>query len=215
MSKKMIKNIIFDWSGTLSDDLTPVYMATMLVMKFLIGKKISIKEYKREFTLPYMDFWHKYIPDLKKQKCDRLFLKAINKVSKPKPYPNVKKSLKILNLKGIKMILISSHPFKKLIEECQEYGFYHYFQEVNGGVHNKIKVINSIMKRNRFNSKETCYVGDMVHDINAGKEVKVLTVALTWGYQDKGRLLQSRPDFLIDDITELKRIISCFVPEKQ
>ena len=31
-----IKNIIFDWLGTLSDDLTPVHKASMIVFKKLI-----------------------------------------------------------------------------------------------------------------------------------------------------------------------------------
>ncbi len=33
MKNKKIKNLIFDWSGTLSDDLTPVYKATIEVFK--------------------------------------------------------------------------------------------------------------------------------------------------------------------------------------
>ena len=62
-----IKNIIFDWSGTISDDFTPVYQASTLVFKKLGREPISIEEFKREFALPYMLFWNKYFPKLKEE----------------------------------------------------------------------------------------------------------------------------------------------------
>ncbi len=63
----MIRNIIFDWSGTLSNDLIPVYTATMNVFRKLGLKTLSLEEYKKEFTLPYIHFYHKHKKNWKKR----------------------------------------------------------------------------------------------------------------------------------------------------
>ena len=205
--KNMIKNIIFDWSGVLSNDLIPVYRASMLVFKKLGKEPISLEEYKREFTLPYMVFWNKYFPELTKEEEDKLFLKEINLVDEPKSFPNVKKILKFLKQKNIKLAILSSHPQEKLEKEIKDYKFQKFFLEINGSVHDKIETIIKIMKRNNFNPNETAYVGDMTHDIKAGKKAKVITIAVSWGYQPKEKLLKENPKFLINDLKELNKLI--------
>ena len=51
------------------------------------------------------------------------------------------------------------------------------------------------------------YVGDMTHDIEAGKEAGVKTVALTWGYQSKEILEKHNPDYIIANISELDKLL--------
>ena len=52
----MIRNIIFDWSGTLVDDLTPVLTATNHVFG-LHGKPLFDREtFREKFYLPYKGF---------------------------------------------------------------------------------------------------------------------------------------------------------------
>lgn len=201
----MIKNIIFDWSGVLSDDFSPVYKATMNVFKKLGIKTISIQEYKKEFLLPYMDFYRKFT-DATKQKVDDLFFKEINLVGSPKPFPKAKSVLISLKNKGIKIILLSSHP--NVRKEVKDYDFENIFTDINSGVHNKIKVIKEIMKKNNFKSKETVYVGDMVHDIEAGKKANVKTIAVSWGYDSKEKLSKRKPDFIIENLDEVFKIVA-------
>lgn len=203
----MIKNIIFDWSGTLSDDLTPVYIADMNVFRKLGLGVLSFKEFKKEFTLPYMNFYHKFRKDLIKQDVDKLFLQEINLVDEPKPFPKSKEILEFLKKKKIKIVLLSSVPQEKLDKEIKNYGFQKFFVEANGSVHDKIETILEIIERNNFEPIETAYVGDMTHDIEAGKKAKVRTIAVSWGYQSKEKLLKEKPDFFIEDLNELKHII--------
>lgn len=203
-----IKNIIFDWSGVLSNDLAPVYEASMLVFKKLDRETISFEKYRQEFTLPYMIFWNKYFPKLTKEEQDKMYLEAIHLVSEPTLYPGVKEELERLGALGINMIVISSHPESKLIKEASSYGIKSYFQEINAGIHDKVEAILDILERNHFNLEKTLYVGDMTHDIDAGKSVGVGTVAIGWGYQTREKLMKSNPDYFISDISDLKKYIS-------
>lgn len=203
----MIKNIIFDWSGTLSDDFTPVCKAIALVFKVLGHEPISQDECRREFVLPYMLFWHKYFPDLTKEKQDALYLEAIHQVEEPTIYPGVVSVLEELRSCSISMIVISSHPHDKLITEAAYYGLQPFFQEINGSIHDKTVAIQDILQRNNFSSQETAYVGDMTHDIDAGKKAGVMTVALGWGYQPEEKLKQANPDHYISSITHLLELL--------
>lgn len=201
-----IKNIIFDWSGTLSDDFTPVYQASMLVFKKLGLKSISSEEYRREFILPYMLFWRKYSSDLTRERCDELFYEAIEQVSKPTLYSGVKEELERLKSLGTKMIVISAHPHEKIIREATDYGVRSLFREINGGIHDKTETILDILQRNDFDPEQTMYVGDMEHDIDAGRKAGVMTVALGWGYQTKEKLMESNPDRFMADVFGLDKL---------
>lgn len=82
----MIKNIIFDWSGTLSDDLTPVYKVAMIIFDHWNTKRTSKEEFRREFRLPYMKFYNKYIPKINHKQQTQMFEKLIYEVGEPKPF---------------------------------------------------------------------------------------------------------------------------------
>lgn len=202
-----IKNVIFNWSGTLSDNLTPVYKASMLVFEKLGRRPISFEEYRREFTLPYMIFWNKYFPDLTKEEENLLFTDAIHQVEDPVLYPGVKDMVHRLELAGVNMVVISSHPHEKLVKEVAQYGLQRSFREVIGSVHDKVEIIEEIVGRNNFNPSETIFVGDMTHDIVAGKKASVKTVAIGWGYQAKEALLEACPDHFISDIAGLNDLL--------
>lgn len=199
----MIKNLIFDWSGVISDDFACVYKAAMIVMKQLMGKTISFEQFKKDFVLPYMNFWHKYIPNLTKEEEDKLFQVAIHQVGEPLAYPGIKKVLMKLKNEKLNMIILSSCVQKKLDQEVKDYGLAGFFQEVNGGVHNKTEEIHEILKRNNFKPLETAYLGDMDHDIEAGKAAGVKTMAACWGYQSKESLKKMNPDILVEKIEDI------------
>ena len=203
----MIKNIIFDWSGTLSNDLVPVYNATMKVFEKIGLDTLTLKEFKKEYTLPYMNFYKKFKKGVNKKNLDKLFSKEIGLTNSPKPFLEGEEVLEFLKQKKIKMVLLSSCPQKQLEEDIKNYEFQNFFIDVNGSVHNKVETIVETMHRNNFKSAETIYVGDMTHDIDTGKKAGIMTVAVSYGYQSREILLEKNPDFLIENLRELKNII--------
>ncbi|MCC7570780.1 HAD family hydrolase [Candidatus Micrarchaeota archaeon] len=204
----MYKNVIFDWSGTLSNDQILVYTATMNAFKKINIETISFEEYRRIYELPYMKFYRKFDKVRSKEEIDKLFLIEFEKLGSPKPFPGAESLLKKLKQKNINCILLSSHLSKELNLEVDQNGFREYFSEVNGSVHDKVSEINKIMKRNNFTPEETVYVGDMTHDVDAGKHAGVKVVAVTYGYQTREQLQTANPDYIVDTMKELeKRVI--------
>ncbi len=207
MEDMRIKNIIFDWSGTLSDDLTPVYETVNIIFKQLGREPISLEEYKEEVAMPYMVFWNKYFPNLTKKEQDKLWPETFLKTGDPQIYKGVKKTLEKLKKLKIKMTTLSSHPILELQKEAKHYGIFKLFQETNGSIHNKTKEITRILIRNKFKKEQTMLVADMADDIIAGKTTGLKTIAVTWGYQSKKKLKTSNPDHIIDHISELPKLL--------
>jgi phosphoglycolate phosphatase-like HAD superfamily hydrolase len=181
----------------------------MNIFRRLGLKVITFEEWKTAVELPYMRFYRKFT-DAPKEEIDRLYGEEIVLVEKPKPFPGVKEILEYLHFLRIKMIILSSNPQKILDKEVKEYGFQNFFIAVEGNVHNKKEMILKLLNKHRLVTslpEENLIVGDMVHDIEAGKEAKALTVAITWGAHSREKLVTTNPNFLISNILEIKNIV--------
>ena len=55
----VIRNIIFDWSGTLVDDLPAVWEATNYVLTQAERPEMSLEQFRAEFCLPFTIFYDK------------------------------------------------------------------------------------------------------------------------------------------------------------
>src|SRR5437016_4880579 len=60
----VIRNIIFDWSGTLVDDLPAVWKATNYVLAQSERAELSLEEFRSEFCLPFTLFYNKFTPHI-------------------------------------------------------------------------------------------------------------------------------------------------------
>ena len=60
----MIRNIIFDWSGTLVNDLPGVWKATNHVLDQAGVQTLTLDEFRDEFQLPFTGFYERFTPDI-------------------------------------------------------------------------------------------------------------------------------------------------------
>lgn len=62
--------------------------------------------------------------------------------------------------------------------------------------------------RLEYEADEAVFVGDSVHDIEAGNAAGVVTVAALWGPFTRDQLLPAKPDYFLERIAELPGILS-------
>jgi phosphoglycolate phosphatase len=203
----MNKSFIFDWSGTLSDNFHCFCQVCNLMFKELDIKPISEDEIRLNFTLPYMKFWNKYFPDLTIEKQNKLYEQFIHQTDEPELYKHVDEILNFIHNSGWKIFILSSDPISKLIPETKKSGLSQLFEKVVGSIHEKDKAIKSLVYDFNLDNNLTFYVGDTSGDVEAGKSANVKTIGISWGFQSKELLSKSEPDFLIDNILEIKYII--------
>jgi len=202
------KAFIFDWSGTLSDNFH-LFCKVCDLMFVELGKiPISAEEVKQNFTLPYMKFWNKYFPDLSKEVQCVLYEKFIHQVGEPELYKNVEEIIDFLHKNNYKIFILSSDPISKLLPEIQKTNFIKSITKIVGNIHDKKDLIVSFVEDFDLDKTSTFYVGDTSGDVEAGRFAGVKTVGISWGFQNKNILAAAKPNFLIDDIIEVKEIIS-------
>lgn len=203
----MIKNIIFDWSGVISDTCKIQHFAVNSIFSKFGAKEISLEELKQEWEQPYMLFYNKYLPKLTRKEEKSAYEEAISKCPRPKPYPGIVTLIHKFRDNGINMILISSDPHRNILLDIKRFNLEGIFKEINSDVYDKTIIVNEAIKRNKFNSEKTIFIGDTVHEIDAGKIANIKTAAVTWGIHNESRLKAANPDFIINSLEDLKSVI--------
>jgi phosphoglycolate phosphatase-like HAD superfamily hydrolase len=196
----------FDWSRTLNDDLIVTYRAHKEKFKELGGPSISLGEYMREFELPFMNFYRKYFPNITKEDT-KGFTKLLKSAGNPKPFPFVEELLRYLDNLGKVLSVISSDPPKNLQRQILEYGLEFFFDDehVKGKVHDKEEELPLILDSWGFPAGETVYIGDQLHDIEAGKKAGVQTVAVCWYGMQREAILTEDPGLTEDGLETIIR----------
>lgn len=202
-----IKNIIFDWSGVISEDHYPVYITCMRMFKRIGIKEISYEEFKREFELPYMTFNRKY-HDLPLEIAQSIYCEEVKKAPMPKIYPEAKKVLSALKKSGYYISIFSTMTTKRLEQEMDYMKLNGIFKNPKSGIVDKEKEMKPWLKKSGLKKDETIYVADMVHDIRAAKKAGIRIASITRGYDSKEKLAKLSPDWLIDDLRELYGILN-------
>jgi phosphoglycolate phosphatase-like HAD superfamily hydrolase len=78
----------------------------------------------------------------------------------------------------------------------------------------KAEKLLSSMKRLKSEANQTLMIGDAFSDIVAGKKAGVHTIAVTWGFQPRERLVEGNPDYIVEDPAELLEIIPFHDPKE-
>ncbi len=206
----MIKNIIFDWSGVINNNLLTSYHTAMRIFEKYGAPKITLTEFRKNWDQPYMRFYHRYLPDLTHQQeveAFALFYPKICRQYPPRVYPGIPEVLRAFQAKRIAMIILSSDFLRTIKREIANFGLAGIFTKIISNVHDKREVIEEAVRKNHFQARETVFVGDTTHEIEAGEKARVQTAAVTWGYQLEEKLKQAKPDFIVHNAQELKTII--------
>ncbi len=205
----MIKNLVFDWSGTLSNDMHQVYETVMKVFEHYGVARISLDEFRDSYTLPYMAHARRFGIGCRRDELDAVFARHFRSCGFPEPLPGVEQVLQQLKSSGKKLIVLSSHRQEFLEEEAAR--FFNgnselYFDKLFGSVHNKEDEILPVIKAVDFIPSETIIVGDTEHDIRAGHRAGLFTAAVLTGYRPKEKLELARPHFVLNDLSELFKL---------
>ena len=71
--RRVIRNVIFDWSGTLVDDLPAVWEASNHVFRLAGVPPLTLEEFRAEFRLRYRGFYDKFVPHVPLERLEAWF----------------------------------------------------------------------------------------------------------------------------------------------
>lgn len=186
---------VFDFDGVIADSFQQV---TNIFNK--VGKEYGvIVNSKSDLAKLYQNniFDSLRSKGLSEKEVQEMILKIRNEQVKLKirMFPGMKAFLKKINF-----IVITSN-LASIVKEYLESNNLKP-QQVIGAEHETSKV-KKILK---IKNKNTFYIGDTAGDIKEGKQAKVKTIAVTWGFHNKTILRKENPDFIVDSVSDLENI---------
>jgi phosphoglycolate phosphatase len=197
--------LLFDWSGTLSNDLKPVHLANCKLLEHYGFAPITFSEWRNLCCGNATDFALRYGISDEPTSIQKTFVSLFNEVVlgdgvEPFPYEGIRETLSKLKEQGHIMALVSSHPQEALEREAKAYGVDQFFTKIVGSVMDKTIVIRELHKEFGIALELIVYIGDTIQDMRAAKRARVRSVAVYTGYHTREILLQEQPDLLLEHV---------------
>ena len=204
----MFRNLIFDWSGTLCDDLTLTIECTNYVLAQYGLPALDEASFRAEFQLPYPDYYAWKTPGVPIEELEAHYRHVLdNPQSKVTALPHAREFLEFCRARGIRCFILSSMDSKAFVEQAQELGLYGYFEGVHTGILNKEAHIHRLLQQHGLHAHETAFIGDMQHDMHAAHCAHVCGIGVLTGYNNASQLHEAEPDFVVPHLGMLQRFL--------
>lgn len=204
----MIRNVIFDWSGTLVDDLPAVWKATNFVFVQAGREEITLEQFRSEFCLPFTRFYERYVPHVELPQLEAWFHGSFRQAQDSVvALPHAREFLEFCRAHGLRMFVFSTvHPDHFAVQ-ANVTGFGSFFERQYTGVMDKRKKIHALLEENVLKPDETLFIGDMEHDIETARHGGIHSCAVLTGYNSLEQLRASAPDLIVEHLRELREIL--------
>ncbi|MBK1792542.1 HAD family hydrolase [Persicirhabdus sediminis] len=205
----MYKNWIFDWSGTLVDDLALVIDATNYVFRHFGVEEMDRETFRRQFQLPYTGFYEKYLPGVDLDELEPVFREGFAKSNTEAPLlPHALEFLQFAHGKGFRMFILSSIGEDAFHLNASQLGVRPFFEHIYAGIVDKRDCISQLLDTHQLEKSDTVFVGDMHHDVETAKFGGISSIALLTGYNHAVPLAEAEPDMILRDLGLLQKLIS-------
>ncbi len=207
----MIRQVIFDWSGTLCDDRDLTLAATNQTLVHFGAEPVDAATYRRDFVLPIEGFYQPRVGDVPAAEIDRVFFDQYRTLAAQSAlFPQAELLIKLLNWRGLRLGIVSTMATDILEALLQARGLRDQFAFVRGDAANKVPVLQQLANNDAgtesaIGADETLYIGDMVHDITAGQSAGMMTGAALYGYSPGDDLAAAGADYAYENIDAIIR----------
>jgi phosphoglycolate phosphatase-like HAD superfamily hydrolase/ADP-ribose pyrophosphatase YjhB (NUDIX family) len=204
----MIRNIIFDWSGTLVDDLPAVWQATNYVLAQAQRAELTLEQFRAEFCLPFTSFYDRHVPHVALPQLEEWFHSHFRQVQNlVSELPHAREFLEFCRDRKLRTFLLSTVHRDHFAVQAKVTGFDRYLDRPYLNVWDKRKKIHEILVENRLVPAETLFIGDMQHDIETARHGGIHSCAVLTGYNTLSQLRAAEPDLIVENLRELREIL--------
>lgn len=190
------KHIIWDWNGTIINDLDLCIELINGLLKEKKLKPISKEEYTNVFTIPVKNYYSALGFDFMEESFEAIGKRWMDEYERRKfecgLYDGVKNVLRKINQLGIGQSILSAYSQHTLDEMVEHYGLTNYFTHIVGldniYAASKLHLGKDLMKRLGNGKGETLLIGDTEHDYEVACEIGADCVLIANGHQSRKKL---------------------------
>lgn len=204
----MIRNVIFDWSGTLVDDLPAVWQATNHVLAKAQRAEMSLEQFRAEFCLPFTIFYDRHVPEVPLPQLEEWFHTRFRQVQDSVlELPHAREFLEFCRARKLRTFLLSTVHRDHFAVQAAVTGFDRYLEKPYVNVWDKRQKIHDLLKENGLCPEETLFIGDMQHDIETARHGGIHSCAVLTGYNTLDQLQAAQPDVIVAHLGELRELL--------
>jgi phosphoglycolate phosphatase len=201
-----MKNIIFDFDGTLANSLPLVVNIAEELLKIQITdqdikkyRNMPAKEVLKQSKVPI----YKIPGFLVKGKA--LMIKRMHEVE---IFPDLSKVVKTI-AKDHKLYVVSSNSLGIINAFLAQNQIESYFSGLYGnvGLFSKAQALKKVIKREQIPEDDVVYIGDEVRDIEASKKINMPIISVVWGYNGEQILKSYKPNYLASKPSDILNFI--------
>jgi len=219
--KKLPKVVVFDFNGTLLDDLHVAYESVQEIFRIYDISCPTLEQFREEISADFMEFYFQHgflrptyknelkglVDDL--QTIRRSFYRANEGNARIRP--DVSRMVSWLLVRGFYVAIVGAERRTTLHGYLVKDGLQRRFDCVISeawGDGAKKKALLEVGEIFKVFSEDICYVDDTVDGLFAARDARVVPVAFTnhTGYHSKERLLHVT-DISVSEIGELKNLL--------
>ena len=205
-----IGGIIWDWNGTLLNDIDLCVQTINDMLQKRNLQKLSVDAYREVFSFPVKDYYQKIGFDFIAEPFEipaREFIDNYNgKVHDCKLHENSINVLHYFQSVGIRQFILSAMKQDALDQCLEQQNISHYFEHVSGldnhYAASKLENGQQLISELNLNANELVLIGDTVHDFEVASELGCQCVLIANGHQSK-QLLKATGTLVIDELMQL------------
>jgi phosphoglycolate phosphatase len=204
----MIRNIIFDWSGTLVDDLPAVWQATNHVFKKAGRPEITLDQFRAEFCLPFDQFYRRFVSHVAMPQLEEWFHGRFREVQQTvAALPHAREFLTFCRAGGVRTFVLSTVHRDHFAEQARRLDLLQFLDRPYVEILDKRRKIHELLAENSLSAAETLFIGDMQHDIETAHHGGVHSCAVLTGFNRLDQLRASRPERIVEHLGELREVL--------
>ena len=209
------KYIIWDWNGTILDDLQMNFEVenTLLSRR---GRKLikDIEEYHEKFQFPIIKFYESLDFDLENEKFEDIareyVLEFDERFYELEVFPDAESVIREFKFKGIEQIILSQTEQRWLEKQVSYHDMAYLFTDLLGArdiyVKGKVGIALEWITKNNIDTAQVLMVGDTLHDFEVAETLGCDCILIARGHQPKEKLLTTGA-VVLDTIEELRRMV--------
>lgn len=212
---KEYKVIIWDFNGTLIDDVNAALSSVNDMLKRRNLPEITMQQYASYVDTPIIKFYEHIFDDLYSMDFNEIALEFNAGYDKHLPQKavmtNAEEVLEYFNSKGKLQTVISATHIDKVTKRLEEFGLSGYFDKIlahnNLIAEDKTHLAIKYFAEKQIKPEEAVVIGDCVADYKMAQAIGADCILTTQGHQSRVEFAQTSA-IIIDSLSELKNYIA-------
>jgi phosphoglycolate phosphatase len=207
------RHIIWDWNGTLLDDLDYCLGVMNVILRRRGLPELDRFRYHAVFDFPVRDYYARLGFDATRDRFEDLSVEFITGYDAHRLdcalHPDARPVLAAVQASGRTQSILSAYRHETLMEIVDHFGLGPYFAEIAGldniHAHSKVALGRTQVGKLGLSPREILLIGDTTHDLEVARELGVDCVLVAAGHHPAEKLRRCH-DCVIDSLTELPTV---------